>query len=65
MDKLKPCPFCGGKVSVTYNSCSKSYNFWHKSKNCAAVEPIRFDGCKLKSLNEAIDAWNRRATDGN
>ena len=64
MDKLKPCPFCGGKVSLTYYSADNTYNFWHSGVNsCAAADPIRFDGEYVKSLKEAAEAWNRRASD--
>lgn len=65
MGKLKRCPFCGSRVSLTYHSVDNTFNFWHKDINsCAAVDPIQFDGDMVKSLKEATDAWNRRATDG-
>ena len=61
MEELKPCPFCGGKVSLTYLSGSNTYNFWHKGViHCAACDPIQFDGGIVKSLKEAAEAWNRR-----
>ena len=64
MEELKPCPFCGVKVSLTYHSADNTYNFWHKGVNsCAAKDPIEFDGDMVKSLKEASDAWNRRAND--
>ena len=59
--KLKPCPFCGSKVSMTYNSADNTFNFWHKGTSCVLVEPIRIDGMFVKSLAEAAEAWNRRA----
>ena len=59
--KLKPCPFCGAKVSLTYHSADNTFNFWHNGINgCAAKEPIEFDGYFVKSLAEAAEAWNRR-----
>ena len=61
MSKLKPCPFCGGKVSITYSSWNEAFNIWHNDKPCALIEPIQIDGSKAKSLKEAIDLWNRRA----
>jgi len=64
--ELKPCPFCGGKVSLTYSSYDNMFNFWHSENGlitCFAAEPIQFDGCWVKSLKEAAEAWNRRAND--
>lgn len=58
---LKPCPFCGSRVSLTYHSADNTFNFWHTDATyCAAEEPIQFDGEKVKSLKEAAYAWNRR-----
>ena len=64
MERLKPCPFCGGKVSVTYNSAENVFCFWHKAESCALEEPIKIDGIFVKSLAEAIEAWNKRYEDG-
>lgn len=67
MMELKPCPFCGGKVSLTYSSYDNMFNFWHSENGpitCFAAEPIEFDGYWVKSLKEAADAWNRRADNG-
>lgn len=61
MGKLKPCPFCGGKVSVTYSSWNKTFNIWHDDNQCALIEPMQIDGAKANSLKEASDLWNRRA----
>ena len=60
--ELKTCPFCGGKVSLTYSSANNTFNFWHTDVySCAAKDPIEFDGDMVKSLEEASDAWNRRS----
>ena len=58
--KLKPCPFCGVKVSMTYNAADNTFNFWHIGTSCALVEPIRIDGDLVKNIAEAVEAWNRR-----
>ena len=55
-DKLKPCPFCGGKADL----------HWHWSDcwgticlSCCIEGPIP----KQDTEAEAITAWNQRATD--
>lgn len=59
--ELKPCPFCGGPVSMTYNSVSKAFFFWHKNgkdeERCRVIEAISMSGV---SLADAAEAWNRR-----
>lgn len=65
MTELKSCPFCGGEMSLMYNSFDNEFLFYHKGGFwCPAAEPIRFDGSVVKSLKEATDAWNRRADNG-
>lgn len=59
--KLKPCPFCGAKVSMTYNSAENTFRIWHIGISCAVKEPIEIDGVFVKSLAEAAETWNRRA----
>ena len=65
--ELKPCPFCGGAVSMIYNSFDNAFKVYHKSgfdsAECCVLEPIVLDG--LSSLAEAGEAWNRRAEDDN
>lgn len=63
--KLKPCPFCGSEVTLTYSSHDNMFHFYHKEDlaPCGAKEPIDFDGYFVKSLAEAAEAWNRRAND--
>lgn len=66
MYELKTCPFCGGKVNLTYYSGSNEYHIWHNwdnSAECFVGEPIVLPGNQLKSLSEAAKAWNRRADD--
>ena len=62
MDKLKPCPFCGGKAVVKVVSTDgialMPKVVWHRigCRDCGArIE--KYD------VIEAIEAWNRRAND--
>lgn len=66
MAKLKPCPFCGSKVTMTYSSYDNMYHVYHRGDivMCAMKEPIDIDGYFAKSLTEAEDVWNRRVDNG-
>lgn len=61
-EKLKPCPFCCGKVSITYNSAENVFRVWHSGSTvCEIQEPIEISGEFAKSLEDAANVWNRRA----
>lgn len=55
MDKLKPCPFCGGKVNTTINFGL----LFFKCKRCGAV--ISFDNkeCNQKPI-KSCEYFNTR-----
>ena len=60
-NELKPCPFCGRTDSphidrYQSNGCWLAYV---ECTECLATGPVG----KLKK--DAIEAWNRRVTDGN
>lgn len=60
--ELKPCPFCGGEVSMVYNSHENAFKFYHRNggdeDRCRVIDVIRLRGSSLK---DAAEAWNRRA----
>ena len=57
MSELKPCPFCGGNASVRKES------MWYEV--CCDDCPCNVGRCWFAKREEAIEAWNRRAEDGN
>lgn len=62
MEGLKPCPFCGGRVTITYNSLSNVFNVYHVTGECHFTEPFQIDGDHVHSLAEARDYWNKRTS---
>ncbi len=64
MEKLKPCPFCGGEVVLSYSSRG-NFHFQHRTIGVCMfwefVCPITPNGPGC--LAEAAEAWNRRAKD--
>ena len=63
MDKLKPCPFCGGEAVMISEPITHD-RFLVACKN-------RGDMCKCEPCTnwfaireEAAEAWNRRVNDG-
>lgn len=59
MDKLKPCPFCGGeaKTGTTLFGIRSGLIFVY-CKKCYA------SSLDYKTKEDAIEAWNRRVDDG-
>lgn len=54
--KLKPCPFCGGEAERQWGINPKPI-YWVECTECG------IEGVVCLSEEEAIEAWNRRATD--
>ena len=71
-DKLKPCPFCGGKAKVEFISSinyisvinKKHYNIEFVCQNWCTIKPI---GTTATNREEAIEnvvkIWNRRVNE--
>ena len=64
MTELKPCPFCGSKVKISYDIRSEANGIW--CPTCHSM--TKFIRIKLKSDKETFGefeskweaAWNRR-----
>ena len=65
-DKLLPCPFCGGEVTLKYSSRTKTFVVGHKymadACRCKIVQPFEIvEQLGIESLADARAVWNRRA----
>lgn len=59
MEKLKPCPFCGGEAWIITGPLGR-FSYVYCTECRAQGEPfeVRAEYC---AKDEAIKAWNRRA----
>lgn len=60
MDKLKPCPFCGGKAVLEHEYATPGYSYI-RCKECGVKGLTFIMKFERSSDQEAIEAWNRRA----
>ena len=76
MVELKPCPFCGGEVTIAVTGYKKENCYFitrgnsKTKKNCKCrvfmeSEPYQKDegDSKEKIRNDLVNAWNRRVND--
>ena len=79
MEKLKPCPFCGGmaefyRIANRTSNSSIGFTFRIKCKKCGTEKPknYEYDVCMDDAGNinirqddryKAVEDWNRRAND--
>ena len=65
-DRLKPCPFCGGSMTMVYRSASAMYHVYHDDggRKCDIAGPFRISISRAKTLKEATEIWNRRWNSG-
>lgn len=63
MEKLKPCPFCGGEVVLSYSS-KGNYAFRHKMYGVCPFEEIDLWVTPIHDVRSLADAkreWNKRS----
>ena len=61
MIELKPCPFCGGKATIS-SSTNDDYFFTRCTRCTASIGVILYNGWRptFISREDAADAWNNR-----
>ena len=62
MAELKPCPFCGGGARIINNVFQDLWDISCLDGFCYAH--LASDEARYYDLDDAIEAWNRRAEDG-
>ena len=68
MDKLKPCPFCGGEANIVTRDVEPQGDSWYGTKEetfvqCKSCGCCLFDEVFHSGFCEncdAIESWNRR-----
>ena len=70
MDKLKPCPFCGGEADLWENYGRYGYFAFCKCSICSASSKtfplgrdLPDDWEDTTAARRALDSWNRRCLD--
>ena len=59
MTDMKPCPFCGSEATIEHKNVLETWIVECSNTNCPASYMI---GNDYDTEEEAIEAWNRRAT---
>ncbi len=60
---LKRCPFCGGYAHL--DDPSEMGDYGVSCENCGAFVMFGTEEGECQTKEEAMEAWNRRADDGN
>ena len=62
MDRLKPCPFCGGEALLSHDQAGIGASYVRCEK--CWLESIRFiRSFEIASDDRAVEYWNRRVND--
>ena len=68
MADLKSCPFCGNELRLLSGFCNEPSAYWDGGLRGQEYGYVMCPVCsvilKEDTEDEAIKAWNRRATDG-
>ena len=60
MEKIKPCPFCGGNAVLIKHPYATYFPYYVRCNNFANCAIVGVATCSCKTPEEAIAAWNRR-----
>ena len=60
MNDLKPCPFCNDTYIRVHFTKGGNYVVGCNTLNCVCLHS---EGKLFSSVEKAVDAWNRRASD--
>lgn len=64
MEKLKPCPFCGGEAEVKKKEFGDNTGYaFITCKSCEASTKRFTKSLDYSAVYEAIKSWNRRVSD--
>ena len=67
MSDLKPCPFCGGKVSINFGADLEPVGIWcpgcHMLAKFTRIRPVGKNEKFGRYIDELTEMWNRRAND--
>lgn len=58
MEKLKPCPFCGGKAVLKQIPIGQDFPYYVQCDNMKCL--INSSTCCRATPEEAIEIWNHR-----
>lgn len=58
---LKPCPFCGGAATQVFSVNAETYVYGCYTNGCMGNAQNNLH--RYNTDKEAIEAWNRRASD--
>lgn len=62
-DKLKPCPFCGGRAEIFEIDVDSGEFLFAKCQTCGATgKKVWASMQEERGRREATEAWNRRSS---
>ena len=63
MSELRECPICGGNTKSEYSPAIENEYWWFKCIGTELEEGCGYSSNQATSYDEAVDNWNKRATD--
>lgn len=65
IDRMKPCPFCGQQVCISYSKKTEKFTVQHVKYNgeCPMQYGVEYKSDGAINFYEAVEKWNRRSSD--